>query len=493
MSREKKDNPLRAEKKRKLQNLRELNINPYPYKYERTGLATEIQVKHASLEDGEKKPEAVFKVAGRVMTKRPMGKAAFFNIQDTTGKMQIYLKKEEISEEEKAVFSNMDIGDIVGVEGYAFKTKKGEVSIHTQKLEMLCKSIEPLPEKFHGLADIELKYRHRHLDLIMDSESRKVFETRAKILKEIRAYLDSQGFLEVETPMLQPIYGGAAAKPFATHHNALDMQLFMKISPETYLKRLIVGGMEKVYDMNRNFRNEGIDRTHNPEFTMIEWYEAYTDYFDQMERVETLMESLAVKLKGSSKFEYQGKELDFTTPWRRLSMVDAIKEYGEMDVEAMSDEEIFSACKKNGTSLEKAGRRGEMISELFELVAEEKLWNPTFITDYPVDISPLTKMHREKKDYVERFELFIGGMELANSYSELNDPIDQYERLKDQEAQRVVNEEAQPMDEDFMHAIDVGMPPTGGLGLGIERVVMLLTDRPSIRDIILFPTLRPQA
>ena len=317
--------------------------------------------------------------------------------------------------------------------------------------------------------------------------------TRAKILKEIRAYLDAQGFLEVETPMLQPIYGGAAAKPFATHHNALDMQLFMKISPETYLKRLIVGGMEKVYDMNRNFRNEGIDRTHNPEFTMIEWYEAYTDYFDQMERVETLMESLAVKLKGSAKFEYQGKELDFTTPWRRLSMVDAIKEYGEMDVEAMSDEEIFSACKKIGTSLEKAGRRGEMISELFELVAEEKLWNPTFITDYPVDISPLTKMHREKKDYVERFELFIGGMELANSYSELNDPIDQYERLKDQEAQRVVNEEAQPMDEDFMHAIDVGMPPTGGLGLGIERVVMLLTDRPSIRDIILFPTLRPQA
>tara|TARA_Y100000780_G_scaffold231414_1_gene256725 strand:- start:23113 stop:24594 length:1482 start_codon:yes stop_codon:yes gene_type:complete len=493
LSREKKDNPLRAEKKRKLQNLRELNINPYPYKYERTGLATEIQEKYASLEDGEKNPEAVFKVAGRVMTKRPMGKAAFFNIQDTTGKMQIYLKKEEISEEEKAVFANMDIGDIVGVEGYAFKTKKGEVSIHTQKIEMLCKSIEPLPEKFHGLADIELKYRHRHLDLIMDSDSRKVFETRAKILKEIRAYLDAQGFLEVETPMLQPIYGGAAAKPFATHHNALDMQLFMKISPETYLKRLIVGGMEKVYDMNRNFRNEGIDRTHNPEFTMIEWYEAYTDYFDQMERVETLMESLAVKLKGSAKFEYQGKELDFTTPWRRLSMVDAIKEYGEMDVEAMSDEEIFSACKKIGTSLEKAGRRGEMISELFELVAEEKLWNPTFITDYPVDISPLTKMHREKKDYVERFELFIGGMELANSYSELNDPIDQYERLKDQEAQRVVNEEAQPMDEDFMHAIDVGMPPTGGLGLGIERVVMLLTDRPSIRDIILFPTLRPQA
>lgn len=489
----KKENPLRLEKKRKLQNLRDLNINPYPYKYERTGEAADIKAKFSELEDGEKKNDITFKVAGRVMTKRPMGKAAFFTIQDQTDKLQIYLKKEELDEEGKNVFANMDIGDIVGIEGFVFKTKKGEVSINTQKITMLCKTIEPLPEKFHGLTDTELKYRYRHLDLIMDPESRKVFEKRSMILKEVRNYLDNMGFLEVETPMLQSIYGGAAAKPFETHHNALDMQLFMKISPETYLKRLVVGGMEKVYDMNRNFRNEGIDRTHNPEFTMIEWYEAYTDYHDQMERVENLMAHLAEKVTGSTKFTYQEKEVDFTTPWRRLSMHDAIKEYGDMDVNDMSDDEIYQACKKNGSDMEKPMRRGEMVSELFELVAEEHLWNPTFITDYPVEISPLTKMHRDKENLVERFELFICGMELANSYSELNDPMDQYERLKDQEEQRVVNEEAQPMDENFMHAIDVGLPPTGGVGLGIERVVMLLADRPSIRDIILFPTLRPQA
>lgn len=488
----KKENPLRLEKKRKLQNLRELNINPYPYKYERTAEAGKLKQDFSEIETGEKLTDKVFKVAGRVMTKRPMGKAAFFTIQDQTDKLQIYLRKEEVGEEGTNVFKNMDIGDIVGIEGYVFKTQKGEVSIHTQKIEMLCKTIEPLPEKFHGLTDIELKYRYRHLDLIMDPESRKVFEKRAMILREVRNYLDDRGFLEVETPMLQKIYGGAAAKPFETHHNALDMKLYMKISPETYLKRLVVGGLEKVYDMNRNFRNEGIDRTHNPEFTMIEWYEAYTDYKDQMEKVETLMAHLAEKVTGSTTVMYQEKEIDFSTPWRRLSMYDAIKEYGQMDVEAMSDDEIYSACKKNGSDMDKPARRGEMISELFELVAEEHLWNPTFITDYPVEISPLTKMHREKENLVERFELFIGGMELANSYSELNDPIDQYERLKDQEEQRVVNEEAQPMDEDFMHAIDVGLPPTGGVGLGIERVVMLLTDRPSIRDIILFPTLRPQ-
>jgi lysyl-tRNA synthetase class 2 len=493
LSQGKKENPLRVEKKRKLQNLRELNINPYPYKYERTGEAFDIKKKFSELEDGEKKEDVSFKVAGRVMTKRPMGKAAFFTIQDQTDKLQIYLRKDELSEEGKSVFANMDIGDIVGIEGFVFKTKKGEVSIHTKNIEMLCKTIEPLPEKFHGLTDIELKYRYRHLDLIMDPESREVFQKRARILREVRNYLDGEGFLEVETPMLQPIYGGAAAKPFETHHNALDMKLFMKISPETYLKRLVVGGLEKVYDMNRNFRNEGIDRTHNPEFTMIEWYEAYTDYNDQMLRVENLMADLATKITGSTQVEYQGKTIDFSVPWRRLSMHDAIKEYGKMDVESMSDQEIFDACKKNGSDMEKPARRGEMVSELFELVAEEHLWNPTFITDYPVEISPLTKMHREKENLVERFELFIGGMELANSYSELNDPTDQLERLKDQEEQRVVNEEAQPMDEDFMHAIDVGLPPTGGVGLGIERVVMLLTNRASIRDIILFPTLRPQA
>lgn len=491
MSGKKKENPLRVEKKRKLSNLRELGINPYPYKYDRSHEAEELKQKYASLEVGEVKEADVVSVAGRVMTKRPMGKAAFFNIQDQSGQLQVYLRKDEVGDEGKSVFQNMDIGDIVGIKGHMFKTQKGEVSVHASGITMLCKTIEPLPEKFHGLTDVEMKYRYRHLDLIMDQESRKVFEKRSKILKETRNYLDNLGFLEVETPMLQRVYGGAAAHPFQTHHRALDMTLFLKISPETYLKRLVVGGFEKVYDMNRNFRNEGIDRTHNPEFTMIEWYEAYTDYNDQMLRVEGLISGLAEKVCGSAQIEYQAKALNLAAPWRRLSMHDAIKEYGKMDVDTMSDDDLYNACKKNGSDLEKAGLRGEMISELFELVAEEHLWEPTFITDYPKEISPLTKMHRDKEGLVERFELFIAGMEIANSYSELNDPIDQYERLEEQEAQRVVNEEAQPMDDDFMHAIDVGMPPTGGVGVGIERVVMILTDRPSIRDIILFPTLRP--
>ncbi|MFK8138426.1 MAG: lysine--tRNA ligase [Bdellovibrionales bacterium] len=486
-----KENPLRADKRRKLNNLRELGINPYPYKYERTIEAKVLKEKYASLEEGETKETERFKVAGRVMTKRPMGKAAFFNIQDQTGSIQLYLRKDEISEESKSVFSNMDIGDIVGVEGFVFKTKKGEVSIHTGKLDMLCKTLEPLPEKFHGLTDIELKYRFRHLDLIMDPESRKVFEKRSVVLRETRNYLDNMGFLEVETPMLQRIYGGAAARPFETHHNALDMKLYMKISPETYLKRLVVGGFEKVYDMNRNFRNEGIDRTHNPEFTMIEWYEAYTDYNDQMERVENLVAHLAEKVTGNQKVNYQGQEIDFTVPWKRMTMHEAIQHYGEMDADKMSDDELFQAIRKCGGDIEKPKLRGEMVCELFELVAEEKLIQPTFVCDYPVEISPLTKMHRDKENLVERFELFFAGMEVANSYSELNDPVDQLERLKDQEEQRKVNDEAQPMDEDFVHAIEVGMPPTGGVGLGIERVVMVLTDRPSIRDIILFPTLRP--
>ncbi len=485
------ENPLRAEKRKKLHALRELGINPYPYNFEgKTAIASIVEKHAAALQPGEKLPDAVYRVAGRLMTLRAMGKASFFNVQDQSGSVQVYVKTEELTEKERAAFNLVDLGDIVGLEGYAFKSQKGEFSIYLKKFEVLTKSIEPLPEKFHGVQDVEIKYRHRHLDLMTDADSRKVFVTRSRIIKEIRHFLDSRGFLEVETPVLQPIYGGAAAHPFTTHHRALDMKLFMKISPELYLKRLIVGGFEKVYEIGKNFRNEGIDRSHNPEFTMLEFYEAYTDYNYQMKQFEELISSLALKITGSMKVTYQGKEIDFTPPWRRLTVYDGVKQYANIDCEKASDEEIFKAIRINGGHIEEIGKRGEMIMELFELTAEQHLWQPTFVMDHPVEISPLTKVHRTDKRLVERFEPFAACMEIGNAYSELNDPEDQTNRLQEQEAQRGKDEEAHPMDEDFLLAIDSGMPPTGGVGIGIERIVMILTDRPSIRDIIFFPTMR---
>jgi lysyl-tRNA synthetase class 2 len=485
------ENPLRAEKRKKLNDLREKGIDPYPHNFERNGHAGDIVREfNSKLEVGQLAENSVYRIAGRLMTKRPMGKAAFFNILDQSGNIQCYLKRDELTEQDQIAFDNMDIGDIVGVSGFVFKTKKGETSIHCKEFKMLCKSLEPLPEKYHGLADIEIKYRHRHLDLITDEESREVFKKRSKIIAEIRNWLNARGFLEVETPTLQPIYGGAAAYPFSTMHRALDMKLYMKISPELYLKRLIVGGFEKVYEIGKNFRNEGIDRTHNPEFTMLEWYEAYTDYNYQMLQFEELVSHLAVAITGSTKVVYQGKEVDFTTPWRRLTVYDGVKEYAGIDAKNASLDDIYKRCKELGSDLKKPGTRGEMVMELFDLAVEKELWQPTFVMDHPVEISPLTKKHRRDAGLVERFEPVCAGMEIGNSYTELNDPEEQLARLKEQEAKRVVDEEAQPMDEDFMLAIDTGMPPTGGVGLGIERVVMLLTDRPSIRDIILFPTMK---
>jgi lysyl-tRNA synthetase class 2 len=485
------ENPLRAEKRRKLHALREKGINPYPYSYDRTAKVSELVQKYAeALTAGEKKPEATFRIAGRLMTLRSMGKASFFNVQDQTGTLQVYVKVEELAEPDRAAFDLIDLGDIVGIEGYVFKSQKGEFSLYCKGFTILTKSIEPLPEKFHGVQDIEIKYRHRHLDLISDPESRRVFETRYRIIREIRNFLDARGFLEVETPVLQPIYGGAAAHPFKTHHRALDMTLFLKISPELYLKRLIVGGFEKVYEISKNFRNEGIDRTHNPEFTMLEFYEAYTDYNYQMKQFEEMISTLAEKITGSMKVQYQGKEVDFTPPWRRLTVYDGVREYAGIDPDTASDDEIFAALKKAGTDEDQKFSRGQMIMELFELKAEPHLWQPTFVMDHPMEISPLTKVHRTDKRLVERFEPFAALMEIGNSYSELNDPEDQYARLKEQEAHRGSDEEAHPMDEDFCLAIDSGMPPTGGVGIGIERVVMLLTDRPSIRDILFFPTMK---
>lgn len=484
------DNPLKAEKRKKLHQLREKGIQAFPYSFERNVKISDLVKDYSGLQTGEKKTETNFSIAGRLMTLRSMGKAAFFNIQDQTSSLQVYVKLEDLKSEQKTAFDLIDLGDIVGVKGYIFKTQKGELSLHCQHFELLTKTLEPLPEKFHGVQDVEIKYRHRHLDLITDMDSRKVFETRSRIIREIRRWLDAKGFLEVETPVLQPLYGGAAAHPFSTHHRALDMKLYMKISPELYLKRLIVGGFEKVYEIGKNFRNEGIDRSHNPEFTMLEWYEAYTDYNYQMTQFEQLISDLCKTITGSTKVIYQGKEIDFTPPWRRLTVMDGIREYAKVDPEKISEEELFRMIRKGGSKKEKPGRRGEMLMELFEQTVEEHLWQPTFVMDHPVEISPLTKIHRKDSRLVERFEPFAAQMEIGNSYSELNDPEEQRSRLKEQEAQRVINEEAHPMDEDFLHAIETGLPPTGGVGLGIERIVMILTDRPSIRDIILFPTMK---
>lgn len=485
------ENPLRAEKRRKLGDMRAAGIDPFPHNYQRTSeIAPLIEKYGGILQAGDLREGDRFRVAGRLMTKRPMGKAAFFNIQDQSGSIQVYLRGEELAEKDRAAFDLIDLGDIVGVDGFIFKTKKGELSLHAKEFTILCKSLEPLPEKYHGIQDIEIKYRHRHMDLISDADSRDVFIKRSRIIAETRSWLNAQGFLEVEIPVLQPIYGGAAAYPFSTHHRALDMKLFLKISPELYLKRLIVGGFEKVYEIGKNFRNEGIDRTHNPEFTMLEWYEAYTDYNDQMVRFETLIAHLAKTVTGSTKVVYQGKEIEFAPPWRRLSVYDGIREYAGIDIEKASVDEIFRKAKSLGSDIEKPLSRGEMAMEIFDLAVEPELWQPTFVMDHPVEISPLTKKHRVKAGLVERFEPVCAHMEIGNSYTELNDPEEQLARLQEQEAKRVVDEEAQPMDEDFMHAIDTGMPPTGGVGIGIERIVMLLTDRPSIRDILFFPTMK---
>lgn len=484
------DNPIKAEKRRKLHALREKGINPYPYSYERNAQAAKVKADFEALKPGEKAEDKILKLAGRVMTLRSMGKAVFFNLEDMTGPIQVYVRLEELPEAQRAAFDLTDLGDIVGVEGFPFRTQKGELSIWAKSYAMLTKSLEPLPEKFHGIQDVEIKYRHRHLDLMTDADSRKVFETRSKIIKFIRRYLDDAGFLEVETPILQPIYGGAAAHPFTTHHRALDMKLFMRISPELYLKRLIVGGFDKVYDIGKMFRNEGIDRTHNPEFTMVEWYEAYTDYNDQMKRFETLVSSMVKELTGSYKLNFQGKEIDFAPPWRRLTVMDGLREYAGIDPDKIQPIELYKICKDKGSKLDEPVTKGEMLMELFELTCEQHLWQPTFVMDHPVEISPLTKIHRTDSRLVERFEPFCAFMEIGNSYSELNDPEDQRARLLEQESKRGSDDEAHPMDEDFLLAIDSGMPPTGGVGIGVERLVMLITDRPSIRDIILFPTMK---
>lgn len=432
-------------------------------------------------------------IAGRLMSKRVMGKASFANIQDRNGNIQSYVSKNDIGEESYADFKKYDIGDIVGIKGFVFKTKTGEISVHAQEVVLLSKSLQILPEKFHGLKDQELRYRQRYMDLIVNPEVKDTFLKRSAIIKEIRNFLDNRGYVEVETPVLQTNAGGAAARPFITHHNALDIDMYLRIALELPLKRLIVGGFERVYEIGRVFRNEGVSIRHNPEFTLIELYEAYTDYVGMMNLTEDLFRTVAQNVLGTTKINYGGVEIDLANKFERLTMLDAVKKYANVDFdEIKTDEEAKEIAKKHHVEFEQRHAKGDILNLFFEEFVEKNLKQPTFIIDYPVEISPLTKRKPDKPEYTERFELFICGREYGNAYSELNDPIDQRKRFEHQEAMRAAgDDEANMIDEDFMTALEYGMPPTGGLGIGIDRFVMLLTESVSIRDVILFPTMKP--
>ncbi len=432
-------------------------------------------------------------IAGRMMTRRIMGKASFCDLRDRDGKIQIYVRKNELGEECYEDFKKMDIGDIIGVKGTVFKTNHGEISIRATELVLLSKSLQVLPEKWHGLKDQELRYRQRYLDLIVNPDVKETFLKRSAIIKSIRQFLDNRGYLEVETPVLQTIAGGAAARPFITHHNALDMEMYLRIALELPLKRLIVGGLEKVYELGRIFRNEGLSIKHNPEFTMIELYEAYTDYYGMMELIESMMKTVVEQVLGNHMVQYGEHIIDFSKPFEKLTMIEAVKKYAGVDFETITSiEEACEIAKQHGIEFEKHHMKGDILNLFFEKFAEDKLIQPVFIMDHPVEISPLTKRKPDNPDYTERFELFIVGREFANAYSELNDPIDQRKRFEHQEKLRNLGDlEANLIDEDFMLALEYGMPPTGGLGLGVDRFVMLLTNSYSIRDVLLFPTMKP--
>ena len=479
-------------RREKLVALKEKGVNPYPHNYHPTHTSGEALAKYDELEGKD------VTVAGRIMALRKMGKASFFHIQDMGGRIQIYIRRDDVGENAYTHFKLMDIGDFVGIKGFLFTTKMGEKTIHAKEFTVLAKSIRPLPvvkekdgETFDAFEDKELRYRNRHLDLIVNPDVKNVFIKRAKIIAEIRNYLDGFGFLEVETPVLQPLYGGANARPFTTHHNTLDQKLYLRIADELYLKRLIIGGFDRVYELSKDFRNEGMDRNHNPEFTMLEFYWAYADYEDNMKLVEDMFRK-AAEAVDATKVTWYGNEIDLKKPFARKPILELLKEATGQDLESVTEDEMKTLCKSHNIEVEDHANYGQMLDGLMSELVEPKIIQPTFVTDYPKAISPLAKAHRNgDTNLVERYELFIGGAEFANSFTELNDPIDQRERL---EAQALLkeqgDEEAQPVDENFIQAMECGMPPTGGVGIGIDRLTMLLTEQDSIKDVILFPAMR---
>jgi len=492
------NNVLIERRMEELSELKKMNVEPFAYEFDINNNSESVKKNFEALEGKD------VSVAGRIMTIRRMGKASFANLQDSKGRIQIYLKKDEIGEEYD-VFKLLDIGDIIGVDGFVFKTKTGETSVHVKKLKLLSKSIRPIPIAkeivdengnktiFDQFADKELRYRQRYVDLIVNPEVKEVFVKRSRIITEIRSYLDSNGIVEVETPILQPLYGGAAARPFVTHHNALDIELYLRIADELYLKRLIVGGFEGVYEISKDFRNEGMDRSHNPEFTMLELYVAYKDYNWMMKFVEDMFYSIANKVFKASTFTIDGKEINFTPPWNRISMTDEILKESGIDVLKEDKDVLIKYLKKNHVSIAGGESKGKLIDMIFEITVQPKIIQPTFVIDYPVELSPLAKKHREREGLVERFEGFVLGREICNAFSELNDPIDQKNRFEDQSKMRDEgDDEAHQIDEDFVRALEYGLPPTAGLGVGIDRLVMLFTNQPSIRDVILFPQMKPE-
>ena len=480
----------------KLSALREAGVNPYPNDFRPTATAASVFDSYG--EHGKEALEGVserFSVAGRLMAIRKFGKASFVHIQDRTGKVQIYIKRDSIGADSYTLFKGFDVGDFIGVEGTLFRTKTDELSIEASSVKLLVKGLSPLPEKWHGLKDVEARYRKRYVDLMVNNSSRDVFIKRARIVSLIRDFLSERDFIEVETPMMQPLAGGAAAKPFVTHHNALKRDLYLRIAPELYLKRLVIGGFERVFEINRNFRNEGISTQHNPEFTMLEFYQAYADYNDLMDLTEEMISGIVEKLHGTKKITYQETEIDFAAPWDRITVRDAVLKFSDADEDILSDRDrALEYARSINIELSGDAPLGKIIAEIFEAKAEHKFIRPTFVTQYPVEISPLARRNEEDPAYTDRFELIVNGKEIANAFSELNDPVDQRERFEAQAAERDAgDDEAQPMDEDFLSAIEYGLPPTAGEGIGIDRLVMLLTDSPSIRDVILFPHMRAVA
>jgi lysyl-tRNA synthetase class 2 len=488
-------NQILQQRRQKAVELAESGTSLYANDFKPTHAIREVLAAGARItEDTEAGQGQTYTIAGRVMFLRKMGKASFLQIQDETGRLQLYVKRDVVGEEPYALFKKLDIGDIAGFSGTLFRTKTGELTLQAATLRLVTKSLRPLPEKFHGLTDVETRYRQRYVDLIVNPEVRDTFRKRVEIIRLIRDFLVNRGFMEVETPMMQPIAGGATAKPFKTHHNALGMDLYLRVAPELYLKRLLVGGFEKVFEINRNFRNEGLSTRHNPEFTMLEFYQAFANYQDLMDLTEEMVSWIAAEVTGSMLISYQGQEVDLSPPWQRYTMDEALTEVAGIAPELLSDPAaVMRLAKEKGIELEPQAGPGKAKTELFELLVEEKLINPTFITAYPTEVSPLARRNETDPTVTDRFELFVTGREIANAFSELNDPIDQKQRLAKQIAERGKDEEIFPvLDEDFVRALEYGMPPAAGEGIGIDRLVMLLTDSPSIRDVILFPHLRPE-